>query len=196
MGDDNTALSIRAGLIQAVKTPLGFFVLTVLVVEAVMGGLAFFASPADRTLLIWGTLILLLITIALVFALAWFKPEELQGRRPDLPLSLSIAEPLEFEGLDVASISWDENGCFLVGSGLREPVQLVPTAVNPRSLLVHISQRIKQRISPNDPYHLELRDTHGLRWRTNNFYFFASVQRLIAVDGKQKVLSAYCEEEY
>lgn len=194
MGNDNTALSGRADLIQTVKTPLGFFVLTVLVAETVMGGLASFASAADRTLLIWGMLILLGITIALVGALAYVKPEVLQGRRPDLPFSLFIAAPLELEGLEVASIPWDENACFLIGSGLREPVQLVPSRIGP-TLRVHISQTIAQRISPNEPYHLDLRDTHGLRWRVANFYFFESVHPLIAVDGKQKVLAIY-EEEY
>jgi hypothetical protein len=195
MSDDNRALSGRADLIQAIKTPLSFFVLAVLIIEVVMGSLAAFTSAADRTLMIWGMLILLGVTIAVVGTLAYAKPEVLQGRQPDLPFSLFIAAPVEFEGLDVVSIPWDKGACFLVGNGLREPVQLVPSLVAP-TLRVHISQKIAHRISPNEPYHLDLRDTHGLRWRVANFYFFETVHPLIAVDGKQKVLAVYGEEEY
>jgi hypothetical protein len=194
MRHDKKALLHRVELIQAIKTPLGFFVLTVLVVEAVMGGLASFSS-GDRTLLIWGMLTMLGMTIALVGGLAYLKPEVLQGRRPDLPFSLFIAAPLDLDGLEVASIPWDESACFLVGGGLREPVQLVPSHVGP-TIRVHISQTMAQRISPNEPYRLDLRDTNGLRWRVANFYFFETVHPLIAVDGKERVLAVYEEEEY
>ena len=80
---------------------------------------------------------------------------------------------------------------------MREPVQLVPSRVGP-TLRVHISQKMAQRISPNEPYRLDLQDTRGLSWRVANFYFFESVRPLIAVDGRQKVLNAYkvYEEEY
>jgi hypothetical protein len=194
MAGRGNILSARAELVQAVKTPLGFFVLTILVVEAVLGGLTAFSSSADRRLLIWGMLVLLGVSIAVVGALAYLKPEVLQGRRPDLPFSLFISAPTEMTGLDIGSIPWDDGACFLIGDGLREPVQMVPSRVGP-TLRVHISQTLAQRLAPNEPYHLELQDTHGLRWRVANFYFFESVHPLISVEGKERVLSAY-EEEY
>jgi len=39
-------------LIRAVRTPLGFFVLVVLVVEAIIGGVAGFSSATDQTFVV------------------------------------------------------------------------------------------------------------------------------------------------
>ena len=193
MGNNNRESEPRrTNLIQAVKTPLGFFVLVVLLIEGVLGSAAF-TNAADRNLLIWGMLILLGGLIVLVGVLAYFKPGILQGRSPDTPFSILIAAPKDLNSLDLAAIDWDEGSCFLVGDQLREPIQLVPSTVGP-TLRVHLSQSVASRITPSEPYHLELRDTHGLRWKVARFYFFESLQYLSTVDGKARVLEEYGDQ--
>jgi hypothetical protein len=72
----------RTAILQAVQTPLGFFVLVVLVFEAVIGVFAAFSDAAERARLIGYMVLLLLLLIAVVALLAYFRPEALRGDRP------------------------------------------------------------------------------------------------------------------
>ncbi|MFC1484644.1 hypothetical protein ACFL5M_02290 [Candidatus Neomarinimicrobiota bacterium] len=74
--------SERLDVIKTVKTPLGFFTLTVLVVEVILGLSANFSQGADRTYLIIGMLGLIFLLVIIVAGLAIFRPEALRGRRP------------------------------------------------------------------------------------------------------------------
>ena len=73
----------RGDLIRVVKTPLGFFVLVVLVVEGVLLTLAFRTEGTDRTLAIAGSLVLLAILVAVVAFLAYYRAEALTGEGPE-----------------------------------------------------------------------------------------------------------------
>jgi len=70
-----------SGLINAVKTPLGFLVLIVLLLDGAVGGLAI-ALPDYRGVLVTAFIASVFLFAALVVALAWFRPEALQGTRP------------------------------------------------------------------------------------------------------------------
>lgn len=75
------ATDTRSSLINTVQTPLGFFVLVVLVVEAGLMTLAgTVAQAGDKSYLysIVGLLVLLILVVAVT---AFFKPEALTGRR-------------------------------------------------------------------------------------------------------------------
>ena len=74
--------SNRLGVIQTVKTPLGFFTLAVLVVEVILGISANFSQGTDRTYLIIGMLGLIFLLVIIVAGLAIFRPEALSGKRP------------------------------------------------------------------------------------------------------------------
>ena len=69
----------KAELIRAVKTPLGYFTLIVLVVEAIIGGITPFTSGQDRTFLIIGMLVIILCLIIIVAFMAWFRAYALYG---------------------------------------------------------------------------------------------------------------------
>jgi hypothetical protein len=72
----------RADVIKAVTTPLGFFVLVVLVVEAVLTVFAALSEGFDRTLLITGILVLMTLLVAVVALLAYVAPGALRGDPP------------------------------------------------------------------------------------------------------------------
>jgi len=74
-------MSERKNLIEAIKTPLGFFSLVVLVAEAVFVGLALTSSGTDRTFLLYAFVGVLVLLILLVAAIAAWKPEALWGKR-------------------------------------------------------------------------------------------------------------------
>lgn len=76
-------ITTRLNLVQTVKTPLGFFTLVVLVVEAILGVTANFSQGIDRTYLIIGMLFLIFSLIIIVSIFAFFRPEALSGKRPN-----------------------------------------------------------------------------------------------------------------
>ena len=71
----------RASLISAVKTPLGFFALVVLVVEAILLVALGLSSGPDRTYLVIGMLVLVVGLVGIVTFMALFRPMSLYGRR-------------------------------------------------------------------------------------------------------------------
>ena len=80
----------RVSLVSAVKTPLGFFTLTVLVVETVFAVLLGVVEldPTTQGSLVWAMVGILAALIVLVAFLAYKRPEALRGERapqsPDL----------------------------------------------------------------------------------------------------------------
>ncbi|MDP6636654.1 MAG: hypothetical protein QGG42_17280 [Phycisphaerae bacterium] len=71
----------RSGIIRAVQTPLGFFVLVVLVVEVILGVLVHSSSAPINTYALFGVIGILLILIVIVALLAYYRPEALRGIR-------------------------------------------------------------------------------------------------------------------
>jgi hypothetical protein len=76
--------SNRASIIETVQTPLGFFTLTVLVVEAILGVVANISQGSDRSYLIVSMIILIFVLVAIVAGFAFFRPEALKGKRPSV----------------------------------------------------------------------------------------------------------------
>lgn len=73
----------RKDLIRVVTTPLGFFVLVVLVVEAFLTMIAVYTDDGDRTLAIQGCLALIFVLVVVVGLLAFFRPNSLTGKEPE-----------------------------------------------------------------------------------------------------------------
>jgi hypothetical protein len=71
----------RSSIIEAVKTPLGFLVLVLLVVEVTLGGLSV-ALSEFRAPLVWTVISSVPAFIAVVVGLAVWRPEALRGDRP------------------------------------------------------------------------------------------------------------------
>jgi hypothetical protein len=72
-------LNEKRSLVDAVKTPLGFFTLALLVAEAIITGLALGLSGADRTFLLYAWVGITVLLILVVAAIAIFRPAALWG---------------------------------------------------------------------------------------------------------------------
>ena len=100
VSDESANPRERVDLVRTVQTPLGFFVLVVLVVEAILGVTA--ASDAsNRTALVAGMLCLIFLLVGIVAFMAYRRPEALLGMRPpqvvqeeaNTPSVLQVKEP-------------------------------------------------------------------------------------------------------
>lgn len=115
MPDSETTTTKRSyiGVINTVKTPLGFFVLVVLIVEAFLGIIVQFGGLADPTSLIWGMLGIVTLLILVVAFLAYKRPEVLMGvtdqkneEQDDIQkLSLIFGELIDIKKLDKKNAS-------------------------------------------------------------------------------------------
>ena len=90
----------RAGIIQVVNTPLGFFVLVMLVLEVSLGIVACIGAGFDRTLAITGMLIIVISLIVIVTYLSYKRPEALSGKREKIEIDLSSQIPPLREEID------------------------------------------------------------------------------------------------
>jgi hypothetical protein len=79
---NKNGLSGRAKIIETVQTPLGFFALVVLVVEAILGIVASLSEQSTQTIAVYGMLALIASLVAIVSFMAYKRPEALMGRRP------------------------------------------------------------------------------------------------------------------
>jgi hypothetical protein len=86
--------SDRIGIIRSVQTPLGFFVLVVLVVEAILGGVAYASDTFNSTLALISMVAILFALIAVVAFMAYYRPEALKGiRAARLPVQATVIYP-------------------------------------------------------------------------------------------------------
>lgn len=85
----------RSKIIETVTTPLGFFVLVVLVVEVGLIGLAATYGQADRMYL-GAVVFILVLLISVVAFISIFRPEALSGKRHE-PIGKSLASSLAIE---------------------------------------------------------------------------------------------------
>jgi hypothetical protein len=187
----------RADIIESVTTPLGFFVLVVLVVEAVIGALAAY-SPQDRGIIILYMIVILVLLIVVVSALAFFRPEALSGRRAGPSLrsaySVVISRPEKLPEFDISQISWDPNKCFLNYSGKKRSVVPAPGLVGP-GFEVRLPPDLMEEISHTEPIDIELVDMKGFRWQIRPFYVYQTSVKLVCLSNRATLLEAYGGDE-
>jgi hypothetical protein len=71
----------RAGILKAITTPLGFFALATLIVEALLVALAWTLDLSARRIAVFILIGLLVVIVAGVFLIAIYRPEALYGLR-------------------------------------------------------------------------------------------------------------------
>lgn len=92
-------ISQRGNIIAAITTPLGFFVLVVLVVEAGLIGLAATVGNGEKSYL-YAIVSLLALLIVVVALISVFRPEGLSGQRYE-PIRNELAENIARDVYDV-----------------------------------------------------------------------------------------------
>jgi hypothetical protein len=111
----------RSTIVETVQTPLGFFVLSVLVVEVTLGVLAGLSSGTDRTYAILGMLGIFTVLIAIVAILAFFRPEALRGARP---LVATVLVPRHVQNTEVLVVTGHNRQAFVApmdGESILDP---------------------------------------------------------------------------
>jgi hypothetical protein len=84
LSDEPTHPRERIDIIRTIQTPLGFFVLVVLVVEVILGVTAA-SDSSNRSVLVAGMLGLIFLLVGIVAFMAYSRPEALLGGRPPQP---------------------------------------------------------------------------------------------------------------
>jgi hypothetical protein len=183
----------RAMVIGIVKTPLNFFVLLVLVVEALLFALAKSSAQTNNALVGWmiGIIVLLIVVVTL---LAFFRLEALTGIKPtrQLSYSLHVGPPKEPPNFDITIIDWDDSQCFIYVGNNRRKVSLVASSVG-ASFQVKIEDGTVSTLADGRPVRLELKDQKGNRWRVKSFYPFEKVLPLTPVEDVSKIINDYSQ---
>jgi len=174
----------RAAIIAAVQTPLGFFTLAVLIVEAILALLIPGATDYQRNVLIWGMLGTVAVLILIVSVTAVFRSPH--GR----PYSLLIGPSDVLRHFDITLVDWDEKSCYLVGQTVRELITLVPIRGG-RGFRVELANGSLSDLSPHQSYRCELRDKLGNRWTVKPFYLFENLVPLVPAEAIEKIVSDY-----
>ena len=196
--DQRRSTQNRVGIIQSIQTPLGFFVLVVLVVEVVFGIVASLREGPDRTYLVVGMIALMFFVVTVVAFLAYsgrglFSPGGQGGELTKTSrYSLLVGPPEDMPELDIAVIDWDDSECFIVGNKLREQITLVPTRVGP-SFRVQIPQQVLDNLEPEHPLELQLKDKKGHRWRVRRFFIFENLLPLSWTEDRESIIHDYGE---
>jgi hypothetical protein len=182
----------RLSIIAAVTTPLNFFVLVVLVVEAGLGLFAKTLRENDQitlVLLIVGVLVLLILVVAF---LAYVRPWVLTGVRTEY--TVVIAPSAKLTGIDMTQISWNAEKCFLNSSGKKSPVVPVLGPLSP-NFAIKIDPAILTEISGSKPLDMELVDKKGFRWEIRPFYIYQTSVEIFCLADAADVLDAYGDQQ-
>ena len=91
-----TPSSVRNDLVKTVQSPLGFFVLVVLIVESIFGVGLWRVSDENQATVIYFMTALIAVLVIIVAIAAAFRPEALYGRRPEPGVVVKALSFLDF----------------------------------------------------------------------------------------------------
>jgi hypothetical protein len=178
-------VSGRGAILDRITEPLGFFVLVVLIIEALIGTVASFSDQTSRTQLTIYMLILLGSVIVGVFILAFFRPETVGLRSATVILSF----PQTLSRLDITRISWISSKCFINYSNKRDNITPALSPVAP-SFEITLSSRILAQLR-GQPLDIELTDENGLIWVVKPFHVHQRPVMLVCKGDLERVQKLY-----
>lgn len=162
MGND-TKFNAWTLVINSVKTPLGFFTLLALILDAALLGAA---SATDRVPM-WAPFLLLGLLIACVFSIVIIKPHALYHPSDWPTMGKVISVNLIFP-IDTISVDLDIEECILE---VRDKVGQNKYEGTPNITFGHggWSLKLMEDIEPSDSVRLELVEASQRKWRVNPF---------------------------
>ncbi len=146
----------RIAILEAVKTPLGFFTLIALILDALLVAAG---ALTDRVFL-WAALGVLVLLVALVAAIAMLRPDALYGPTKRVTVNLMFSDPAFQVDLD------HEQSVIEVSDGAnRVKLKSSPDLIFEQGgWIVRLGD-----LEASDGVRLELVERNARRWRVNRF---------------------------
>jgi hypothetical protein len=178
-----------AAILELIDPRLRFLALVLLLAASTLGLIASSSKGIDRTLLVAGTLLLAFIAVSVG---AWLTIRH-AGLSDTVPrrLQLILALPRNLP-LDLPSIEWDNNDCYVLHNRKSMPVHVVPSGLGP-SFSVHLSERLVAAATSDAYCELQLKDRRGLSWKVTPFYIFQTHKELLPTD-RRAAIEAYGDD--
>lgn len=157
----------KVSVINAIKTPLGFFTLVVLILEA----FTLYASAVTREVTIWVPLGLLGLVVGLVFAVTWKKPWVLYDPRTWRTVDVALvfpAKPIKVDAVNQINVDLDIKNCKLViydREGKRTPKGTPNLTFSRGGWVV----KLGEYVGPFESVGLELVEHSGRTWKVKSF---------------------------
>lgn len=156
MCPDNGESESKATIIDAVRTPLGFFTLAILILEGIT--LAF--SAATQLIPIWMPLALIGLVIVFVFVIALYRPSVFYSLRAYRIVTMKFPEQIQVD-------FHDDSGELTIRprQGRKRTKTFTPSCNREGGWFY----RLPDYVSSDDQIRIVLNDTTGRVWRTTPF---------------------------
>ncbi len=154
-GDDDGA-EARVSIINAVKSPLGFFTLVILVLESFLVA----ASAATQQIPMWMPFAIMALLIVCVVVLAWVRPELVGAPQPERHVTMRFPDGYQID-FD------DDSGEMVVRPkrGLGTRTVFTPSC-NEEGSWFHT---LPHHVGSDDQIRITVNDTQARKWRTTPF---------------------------
>lgn len=156
MSGSSAEADARVSIINAVKTPLGFFTLVILVIESIF--LAESAITAQTPA--WMPFSLMALVVVCVSLIAWFRPRALNPSQPDRYVAMIFPEG---EQIDFN----DDSGVLVVRPrvGTSTSTKFTPSCDEEGGWY----HRLPNNVHSDDQIRITVTDTQNRTWRTTPF---------------------------
>jgi hypothetical protein len=159
----------RPDIINAVKGPLGFFVLALLVTETGFGIVRLTGQDQPWLFTLNLGVIIILAVIVGILAFAGVLTETEKNSQPLPDYSLFIEPPSDLPGLDLNAIDWDEPNCLMrIGDKTIECKPTSPFGAKGPALEIRIASK-DMPADHNTAVDLTLTDRFGNRFGVRRF---------------------------
>lgn len=182
-------------IIEAVKNPLGYLVLALIVTQTAFGVLAT-RSDIDHQILFVINLGVILLLCALVAILAWNGKLGDPQREMILPTySIFVSLPDDIGILDFTRIVWDEEKCVMTISKTRNNfTPTYPANSKGASLEIRIPGSDYETHGENAQINLTLVDKLGNHWDVPTFRLWQINHSLRLISSRKKLAQDYADE--
>jgi hypothetical protein len=181
---NNNKFSNWALIISAVRTPLGFFTLAMLILDGVL----MITATSTEKISLLAPVVLLGFVIVFVFLIVWFKPELLHyaGDRQIIRVNVLFPKPdssilKKYSEVDLVRVSLNAEQCLLE---IRSKQGQIKYRGTPPNLALGYGSgvwtlELLEDIEPGDFVRLELVEHDGQRWRVDQFVPLSIEQKAI-----------------
>lgn len=167
LSPEETKSKTRVSIIESVQTPLGFFTLAILVLEAILLGESLTTGRIEP----WMPILLIAVVIVLVFVLVLVKPSAV-GVSQKTEITVTMMFP---KGHSNVNFDFECGELSIKPKGkTRTTEKFTPTAKYEGGWY----HTLPPHVTPEDQLFISLKDTTGNTWKTKPFIPRAIAQEL------------------